>query len=143
MLTCGSCGSGVTAEEKFKDIIDGTKRRYVYYHCTRARDLNCKEPYIREENLITQLVDILDKVSIDKLAVKNRFTEDQLRYRGFMESVLKQRDSAVEATSVDIRDYAKHILLTGKREDKQAILACVTTTLYLKSKTIRTRKLKS
>lgn len=140
MLTCGSCGSGVTAEEKFKDIIDGSVRRYVYYHCTRARDLNCEEPYIREEALVNQLVGILDKVDIDKLAVENRFTEDLIRYRGFMESVLKQSEDAVAATSVDIRDYAKHILLTGKREDKQAIMACVTTTLYLKSKTIRTRK---
>lgn len=140
MLTCGSCGSGVTAEEKFKDIIDGSVRRYVYYHCTRARDLNCQEPYIREETLVNQLVSILDKVDIDKLAVENRFTEDLIRYRGFMESVLKQSDDAVTATNVDIRDYAKHILITGKREDKQAILGCVTTALYLKSKAIRTRK---
>ena len=143
MLTCGSCGSGVTAEEKFKDIIDGTKRRYVYYHCTRVRNLNCKEPYIREESLVTQLVDILDKVDTDKLAVKSRFTEDLIRYRGFMQSVLKQNGSAVKSPNVDIRDYAKHILMTGKREDKQAILACITTTLYLKSRTIRTRKPRS
>lgn len=140
MLTCGSCGSGVTAEEKFKDIIDGSIRRYVYYHCTRARDLNCQEPYIRQEALVSQLTKILDKVDIDKLAVENRFTEDLIRYHGFMESVLKKSDNVTEATNVDIRDYAKHILVTGKREDKQAILACVTTTLYLKSKTIRTRK---
>lgn len=140
MLTCGCCGSGVTAEEKFKDIIDGSVRRYVYYHCTRARDLNCQEPYIREESLVNQLTKILDKVDINKLAVEERFTEDLIRYRGFMQSVLKQSDSAVEATNVDIRDYAKHILMTGKREDKQAILAYVTTALYLKSKTIRMRK---
>ena len=140
MLTCEACLSGVTAEERFKDIIDGTKRRYVYYHCTRARNLNCKEPYIREESLVTQLVGFLDKVHIDKLAVENRFTEDLIRYRGFMQSVLKQSDDETTATNVDIRDYAKHILMTGKREDKQAILACVTTTLYLKSKMIRMRK---
>lgn len=139
MLTCGSCGSGVTAEEKFKDIIDGTVRRYVYYHCTKARNPNCEEPYIREENLVNQLVKILDKVNIDKLAVESRFTEDLIRYRGFMESVLKQSDGSFEATNVDIRDYAKHILMTGKREDKQAIMACVTTTLCLKNKTIRTK----
>lgn len=140
MLTCGACGSGVTAEEKFKDIIDGTKRRYVYYHCTRARNLNCDEPYIREEALVNQLVDIIDKVDIDKLAVENRFTEDLIRYRGFMESVLKKSGQVITATNIDIRDYAKHILMTGKREDKQAILACVTTTLYLKLKMIRTKR---
>lgn len=140
MLTCGSCGSGVTAEEKFKDIIDGSVRRYVYYHCTRARNLNCQEPYIREEALVNQLIAILEKVDIDKLAVENRFTEDLIRYKGFMQSVLKQNGATVQTPEVDIRDYAKHILLTGKREDKQAIMACVTTTLYLKAKTIRTRK---
>lgn len=140
MLTCGSCGSGVTAEERFKDIIDGSVRRYVYYHCTRAKDLNCPESYIREEALTNQLVGILDKVDIDKLAIENKFTEDLIRYRGFMESVLKQGNEVATATKVDIRDYAKHILMTGKREDKQAIMACVTTALYLKAKTIKTRK---
>ncbi|MDO8511723.1 MAG: hypothetical protein Q7S57_00480 [bacterium] len=60
-----------------------------------------------------------------------------------MESVLKQSDSSFEATNVDICDYAKHILMTGKREDKQAIMGCVTTTLYLKSKMIRTKKSKT
>ncbi len=44
------------------------------------------------------------------------------RYRGFMESVLKQSEDTITATNVDIRDYTKHILITGKREDKQAIL---------------------
>ncbi|HBE90900.1 MAG: hypothetical protein A3E37_00405 [Candidatus Andersenbacteria bacterium RIFCSPHIGHO2_12_FULL_46_9] len=143
MLTCGSCGSGVTAEEKCKDIIDGTKRRYVYYHCTRARNLNCKEPYIREEALVNQLVNIIDKVDIDKLAVENRFTEDLIRYRGFMESVLKKSGQVMTATNIDIRDYAKHILMTGKREDKQAIMACVTTTLYLTQKRIMLKRVTS
>jgi len=55
----------------------------------------------------------------------------------------KQNGRTIEAPSVDISDCAKHTLLTGKREDKQAILACVTTTLYLKAKTIRTRKSKT
>ena len=143
MLTCGSCGSGVTAEEKCKDIIDGTKRRYVYYHCTRARNLNCKEPYIREEALVNQLVNIIDKVDIDKLAVANRLTEDLIRYRGFMESVLKKSGQVMTATNIDIRDYAKHILMTGKREDKQAIMACVTTTLYLTQKRIMLKRVTS
>jgi hypothetical protein len=87
-------------------------------------------------------VSILDKVDIDKLAVENRFTEDLIRYRGFMESVLKQSDSVGEATNVDIRDYAKHILITGKWDDKQAIMACVTTTLYLKNKQISIKALR-
>lgn len=81
-------------------------------------------------------------MDIDKLAIENRFAEDLIRYRGFMQSVLKQNGEAATTTNVDICYYAKYILMTGKREDKQVILVCVTTTLYLKSKTIQLRKFK-
>ncbi len=36
LMKCGTCGSGVTAEEKIKKFMDGTIRRYVYYHCSRG-----------------------------------------------------------------------------------------------------------
>src|SRR3989338_8769574 len=48
MLRCGNCGNGVTAEEKFKQLRDGTVRKYVYYHCSRF-DQTCKQPYVRED----------------------------------------------------------------------------------------------
>ncbi|MFC1622676.1 recombinase family protein, partial [Patescibacteria group bacterium] len=61
LMKCGHCGSGITADEKFKKLNDGSVRRYVYYGCTRSRDLNCKGGYLREEELVKQLSKILDE----------------------------------------------------------------------------------
>ncbi|OGL94751.1 hypothetical protein A2348_04300 [Candidatus Uhrbacteria bacterium RIFOXYB12_FULL_58_10] len=35
LFSCDACNAGITAEEKVKNLRDGTVRRYVYYHCTR------------------------------------------------------------------------------------------------------------
>ena len=40
LITCGLCGSGITACEKFKYQQNGNTHRYVYYKCTKARILN-------------------------------------------------------------------------------------------------------
>ncbi|MDP3997512.1 MAG: recombinase family protein [bacterium] len=138
MLTCGSCLSGVTAEERFKDIVDGTKRRYVYYHCTHSRNLQCKEPYIREEVLIDQLVQLLDTVDIDTLAVKERLATELARHQIFMKKVL-HKNGTVMVPEVDVRSYAKHVLQDGSREEKREILSCITTKLYLRKKQISTK----
>ena len=42
LITCGLCGSGITADEKFKKQKNGNTHRHVYYSCTKTRDRNCK-----------------------------------------------------------------------------------------------------
>lgn len=56
LITCGLCGSGISAEEKYKELKDGTTAHYIYYGCSRARDRYCKNKYIREEELIAELI---------------------------------------------------------------------------------------
>jgi site-specific DNA recombinase len=60
IITCGLCGSGITADEKFKKQKNGNVHRYVYYKCTGTRDPNCKCGFINEENLIEQLQTLVD-----------------------------------------------------------------------------------
>ncbi len=57
LVTCGICGCVLTAERK--------KAKYVYYHCTGGRG-KCKEPYIREEELMRQFGQALQAVQIDE-----------------------------------------------------------------------------
>lgn len=52
LMTCGLCGSGISAEEKYKQLKDGTAAKYIYYGCSRAKDRYCKNQYMREEDLI-------------------------------------------------------------------------------------------
>lgn len=72
MITCGLCGSGITACEKFKKQQNGNTHRYVYYGCTRFRDKFCQYKYIREEDLIEQMADILDTISLDEIGMKDK-----------------------------------------------------------------------
>ena len=57
LLTCGKCGSAITAEEKFKLLKDGTYNRHVYYSCAKGKDRKCDQKYINETNLKEQLLD--------------------------------------------------------------------------------------
>jgi len=88
MITCGLCGSGVTADEKFKKLKDGTTNRYVYYGCTKFKDKNCPCGYVREEDLIEQLANVLDVVSLDEIGMKDRIKTEIESHNEFQESVL-------------------------------------------------------
>lgn len=70
IMKCGMCGSGITAQEKFKKIL-GQKdpRSYVYYHCSKCHDHKCKNPMIREDALILQLLEMLDDIDINTISV--------------------------------------------------------------------------
>jgi len=54
LLTCGRCGSAITAEEKHKLLKDGTYRRHVYYSCAKGKDRNCDQKYVNEKDLIEE-----------------------------------------------------------------------------------------
>jgi site-specific DNA recombinase len=55
IMSCGNCGAAITAEEKWKHHKNGNTHRYVYYHCTKRKDKNCKEKYIEERDLEMQI----------------------------------------------------------------------------------------
>lgn len=60
LLTCATCNMAITAEKKIKRQKNGNTHEYVYYRCTRKhKNITCKEPPVTEQNLATQLQDIL------------------------------------------------------------------------------------
>jgi hypothetical protein len=69
LITCGLCGSTFSAEEKYKQLKDGTVAKYIYYGCGRARDHHCKNLYLREEELIEQLIKSLDQIDFNGLSI--------------------------------------------------------------------------
>ncbi len=76
LMLCGLCGSGMSAEEKYKQLKDGTTAKYIYYGCGRSKDRHCKNPYLREEELTEQLVKIMDQVDINQIGIQCRFEEE-------------------------------------------------------------------
>lgn len=136
LFTCGYCGSGISAEEKWKQLKSGGANRYIYYSCSRARDRNCKNKYIREEDLITELLKILDKVNINELGMRQKLEDEIARFNIFQRSVLGSTDKVKNRADTDIRNYAKYILKEGTTIEKRELLANLRSKIVYKDKTL-------
>ena len=102
---------------------DGTHAKYIYYSCSRARDRNCKNKYIREEELISELLKILDKVNLNELGMRNKLEDEIARFNIFQRSVLGTKEKIQDTHDTDIRNYAKYILKEGSVGEKRELLA--------------------
>ncbi len=136
LFTCGYCSSGISAEEKWKQLKNGTHARYIYYSCSRARDRNCKNKYIREEDLITELLKILDKVNINELGMRQKLEDEIARFNIFQRSVLGSTDKVKNREDMDIRNYAKYILKEGSTSEKRELLGNLRSRIVYKDKTL-------
>ncbi|MDP3988079.1 MAG: recombinase family protein [Candidatus Levybacteria bacterium] len=137
LFTCGYCGSGISAEEKWKLLKDGTSAHYIYYGCSRAKDRNCKNKYIREEELIEELIKILDKVNINELGMRMKLEDEIRRFNKLQKIVNGQTGKAlVEENDLNIRQYAKYLLKEGSVSDKRELLANLRSRLNYKDKKI-------
>lgn len=136
LFTCGYCGSGISAEEKWKQLKDGGANRYIYYSCSRARDRNCKNMYIREEDLILELLKILDKVNINELGMRKKLEDEIARFNIFQRSVLGATEKIKTDPETDIRNYAKYILKEGSTVEKRELLANLRSKILYKDKNL-------
>lgn len=136
LFTCGYCGSGISAEEKYKQLKDGTTARYIYYGCSRGIDRNCKNKYIREEELISELLKILDKISINELGMRKKLEDEIARFNIFQRSVLGAKDKIKTDQETDIRNYAKYILKEGSVSEKRELLGNLRSKITYKDKTL-------
>lgn len=136
LMQCGACESSITAEERFKKISDGTIHRYVYYHCSKGKRVPCDEPYIREEDLLTQLLNLMDSINIDEMCVHEKLAKELERYQKFAVGVLQMGITPLTAPTVDIRSYAKYVLKEGSRDEKRDVLSCLRTKLILTNQVI-------
>ena len=65
LMRCGNCGCLITAEKQ---------KGHNYYRCTKKKQ-KCEEKYLREENLIEQMRDFIQKVSLPDDWTENMFAE--------------------------------------------------------------------
>jgi DNA invertase Pin-like site-specific DNA recombinase len=135
LIKCGYCGSGITADEKFKKLKDGGVNRHVYYFCTNARNIDCKNPPINEPSLISELMGLMDTINLDELGVKTRIEQEIARYNKFRVGVLGQKQEKTDM-GVDARNYAKYLLREGTLIEKRELLSCLKSKLTLKDKKI-------
>lgn len=138
LMTCGLCGSGISADEKYKKLKNGKINTHVYYGCTKARDKHCKCGYINETELIEQLQALIDTVELSETSVLKKVREEVTRYKKFSKSLLGE-SAKVAVKDIDVKDYVKFLLKEGSFEDKRAILSCVTSQIVLNKKVVSLR----
>lgn len=133
ILKCGACKTGITAEEHMKRLITtGEIRRYVYYHCGRANDLDCIQPYIRENDLMDELLKLIDDLELDEIGAQEQFKDELERYQRFNGVLGYTGEELIQKPAIDLKAYAKYVLQNGTREEKREILKYVNGELFLK-----------
>lgn len=133
LITCGLCGSGITADEKFKKLKNGNVHRYVYYGCTKSKDKNCKCGYINEIDLMEQFELLINKIDLDEISIKEKLKADVERAKKFHRMILGTKEK-IEVKDVDIRNYAKYVLREASNTEKRVLMGCLKNRMALENK---------
>jgi site-specific DNA recombinase len=135
MLHCSYCGSGITAEEKIKELKDGGFNAHVYYRCTKVQNRDCPNESVKENILIDEMLPIIDKMSMDKSELKQKLQEEVARYALFQTGVLGvDLKQSKKHKDVSIKTFAKHMLKHGTMLQKREVLSCIKSKILLKDK---------
>ena len=140
LITCGHCGSGITAQDKLKQLKDGTTARYIYYGCSRARDLRCKGGYMREEDLIEHIIKLIDQIDVNELTIKYQIDLEFERYNKFQGMLGRDKIDYKDAPIIEPKAYAKYLLKSGSVIEKRELLTSIKSKLVLKDKILKLEK---
>lgn len=135
LITCGLCGSGVTPDEKFKKQKNGNVHRYVYYGCNRSRDRQCPGGYLNEVDMIKQLEELIAKLDINEIGIKEKIKREVERFKKF-QSIIQGKSDKIVVKDVDIRDYCRYVLREGEDVEKRELLSNLKSWLRIKNKQI-------
>lgn len=137
LFTCGMCGSGITAQEKYKQLKDGTNAKYVYYSCSKSKDRNCKNKYIREEELINELFKIIDKLHVNELGMRMKLEEEIKRFNRLQRLATKGKPKMqIDEDDIATKEYAKYVLREGTPLEKRELMGHLRSRLLLNDKKI-------
>lgn len=136
LITCGLCGSAISADEKFKKLKNGNTNRHVYYKCAKSKDHNCKNQPINEKDLIKQFEKLIDKINLNEIQIQDKIKNEVTRFKKFQKSLLNQ-NTDIKIEEIDIKNYVKFILKEGSFTEKRQLLENISNQLTLKNKVIR------
>jgi len=137
LLKCGSCGSGITAQEKVKR----SGARYIYYHCTKLKDHTCHEPYVREDLLSEEFVRVLSELSIEQLKSNKDIYQKFEHFQKFRSSIIdfelkENQVNEIDLEGINLQKFVEYVFEKGSREEKRSLIGCLDKKLFLKDKQI-------
>lgn len=139
LFYCGSCGSRLTVEEHFKPLKDGTKRRHVYYRCTKStKDPNCKERSITAAMITEQILTMVDTGLLDDIEPTERLFKKIEEYKRVTSQLIK--DHGIESTErAHFRNYASYILRQGSIGEQDGFIRGLNIPLFVTNQSIGRR----
>jgi DNA invertase Pin-like site-specific DNA recombinase len=135
IMKCGVCGSGITADEKFKKLLNGGVNRHVYYRCTKSKDRSCKNQALNESELIESLLNMIDTLNINKVKLTSKLDVEIQKFKKLQAMFLGKKKTD-EIESIDLKEYAKFVLREGSVLEQRSVLECVSSDLILKNRDI-------
>jgi DNA invertase Pin-like site-specific DNA recombinase len=94
LMKCGECGRSITAE---------LQKGHIYYRCTK-RLTNCKQKYVREEELAAQIKSFIQKVSLSDDWTKRILEElERDRNSSLLSSQSQQQNLEVKIKEIDAK----------------------------------------
>ena len=139
LMTCGLCGSGTSADEKYKKLKNGKFNTHIYYGCTKSKDKNCKCGYINEVDLISQLQNLVDTMKLKENPVLKKLKVEVTRFKKF-QLALSGKSTKIKVSNKDIRNYVKFILKDSSIVEKRTLLESLESTIVLKQKKLTLQK---
>ena len=137
IFKCGSCGSGITAQERIKHMKNGSAKSYIYYHCTQFKDFDCNEPYIREENLIEQLSELLKQIPIPEILSKPMLKPELDKFMLIHRTMQNQnKEDGQTELNFDLTGFIHYIFQEGTKEQKRELIGCINATICIKEKKV-------
>jgi predicted metal-binding protein len=129
LLKCGRCTADITAQDKFKTLKNGDRKRFVYYNCTRRKDPNCKEKYVSETKLCELLqafiVEHYQKIDITE---KLRAKVDKHFY---VTKTLLGHYKIEQKLDNPFIEYSRYVLASGTENERIIFAGGITTKLKI------------
>ena len=151
---CGSCGGSVTAEIKYRRTKFNKVNTHIYYHCNRIKKYDCPEPYITEQELITQIIGYLPRIRLNTNYLMQEFEVEVKRLQHLKFTVLNDQSPQLEITPHNnadsqnpteytetqlsmLKEYLLHVLQFGTPEERIKILKGVTSKFNLSQRQLQ------
>lgn len=115
---CKDCGASIVGEERFKNRRDGGRNRHVYYHCSRQVEYFCNQPYIREQDFINQVIDIINGLEYSKLKIGSKLKFKLIQYDQMTQEHVEKERSNEEIFYA----YTNYLMRYGDNKEKADFL---------------------
>jgi len=130
IIKCAGCRASIVGEEKYKNLLDGSVKKHIYYHCSGSKQCSYVKPYIREEKLIEQLSSFIDGLDEKNITLSGSLKSGYYEYRKITSSIVQESNTDFN-NAFDIKSYARYILSEGVNQDKTELIRGLGIPLYL------------